>query len=63
MEAYTTKCDLCGQKAVIHSAQYHYDRDLQAPSTDGHARLVNMELNIECPKCGRRTQIQHEPVS
>jgi hypothetical protein len=55
MEPFTIICEKCGQSAIVHSVRYLYEEGtIGSPQTDG--RPVNTELEIECPKCGKRTQ-------
>jgi hypothetical protein len=65
MEAATVICNSimpsgasCGERAVVLKAHYLYDtRVYQGPGGYQHT-LRETHYEIECPHCGRRTQIE-----
>jgi hypothetical protein len=68
MEPLTVVCNArnaagtwCGQTAVVHSAQYEFATDLYGSPGGIQHTLKSAIYEIECPNCGRRTQIEkHE---
>jgi hypothetical protein len=46
----------CGETALIHSVQYVYDRDTGTQAAS-HV-LRESHYVIDCPRCGRRTQVE-----
>jgi hypothetical protein len=48
----------CGERAIVLKAQYFYDtRPHRGPGGYQHT-LRETHYEIECPHCGRRTQIE-----
>lgn len=45
----------CGEAALIHATQYVYTRQIGSIGTDPELREAH--YTIECPQCGRRSQI------
>jgi hypothetical protein len=43
----------CGESAIVHEVHYRYDAS--SPSFLG-SMLTEISLDIECPRCGWRTQ-------
>ena len=52
-------CWKCGSAALVRTAHYVYDRE---PSTNLEREVTIREARyeIECPKCGHRTQVEKE---
>jgi hypothetical protein len=48
----------CGETAVVHQARYEFDTDLYGSPGGIQHRVTKAVYEIECPKCGRRTQIE-----
>ena len=59
MGPVTITCEICGQPAIVHRVSYNYVGDgeiFQIPPENRSLRDVQRE--IECPRCGRRTQTE-----
>jgi hypothetical protein len=48
--------EMCGEIAVVHSAQHEYDTQLYEGEGGYQYRLRRSHFEIECPRCGFRTQ-------
>ena len=66
VEAKTIDCDArqpnglaCGETAIIHKTHHHYANTMYAPGGGGRFQQILLETHyeIECPHCGRRTQV------
>jgi len=59
MDAVTIHCDICGTRALVHKVRFEYEPGRPAPP--GQRVLRETQRDIECPNCGRRTQVErHE---
>jgi hypothetical protein len=65
MQPATITCDNhrgngtpCGEIALIHGVQYVYARDRESGSQPAGHTLRESHYVIDCPRCGRRTQIE-----
>jgi DNA-directed RNA polymerase subunit RPC12/RpoP len=50
------ECDLCGSLSNLKAVRPIYD-DGQISNMRDSAELMGVEQDIECPKCGYRTQV------
>jgi len=64
MQPVTIICDaqtsqgLCGATAVIRNAHYVYRPKRTASRQEFQQELVEARYEIDCPNCGRRTQVE-----
>jgi endogenous inhibitor of DNA gyrase (YacG/DUF329 family) len=58
MEPVTVKCDQCGASTFVHNVRYKYREDGKPGLAAAEHVLVAIERDIECPVCGRRTQLE-----
>jgi DNA-directed RNA polymerase subunit RPC12/RpoP len=60
MDPVMITCEVCGQPAVVLKARYKYEGE----SIDGRPAnehvLIEVQREVECPKCGIRTQAERE---
>jgi hypothetical protein len=49
----------CGESALIHLSRYVYYNFMYGPRTGGRFAPILRETHhdIECPRCGKRTQV------
>ncbi|MCC6491471.1 MAG: hypothetical protein IT424_00435 [Pirellulales bacterium] len=58
MDAVTITCEICGRLAFVHKVRYKY-RAAGEPGRPAEAHvLVEVERDLECPRCGWRTQTE-----
>ncbi|MCC6491470.1 MAG: hypothetical protein IT424_00430 [Pirellulales bacterium] len=64
MQSATIICDArrgdgapCGELALVHSIQYLYAAEPVDESPDSAHVLREARYTIDCPRCGRRTQV------
>jgi ribosomal protein L37E len=63
MEPITITCDACGRTAFVHHIHYQYaDEHLPGQPASEH-RLFETQWEIDCPRCGVRTQSQKDGSS
>lgn len=48
----------CGQPALVYSVQYIYGRHPNGGRLAANSVLLEAHFAIECPRCGRRTQVE-----
>jgi len=48
----------CGETGLIHAVQYVYARNRETGSQATGHTLREAHFVIDCPRCGRRTQIE-----
>lgn len=58
MDAVTVTCDACGRIAFVHNVHYTYNEPKRPGLPAADHELLAIERLVECPVCGRRTQVE-----
>jgi Zn finger protein HypA/HybF involved in hydrogenase expression len=58
MEPITITCEVCGETAIIHKVRYKYVEQAPLDGRPAEHILRETQRDVECPKCGMRTQIE-----
>jgi hypothetical protein len=63
MDPVTITCEVCGQAAIVLTARYKYVGDGPEGRPAEEYVLTEIERQVDCPKCGVRTQSERERKS